>query len=1057
MSSSKSPRSVYFMRRNFATLALCAVLLALLAGIFSTSASNNRKGSAPKTRLRLATSAGQTNGSLWRPVDEASIRTTGRRLLVPAKYRTVSLNQQALTELLASAPMEFTRAARENPPIIELPMPDGKLARFTFEESPIMEAGLAKKYPDLKTYRAQGIDDPAATLRFDWLPTGFHAMVLAPSGTVLIDPYASADRTNYMSYWKRDAANTAESFECHFIDDPELPKLPSVEVTAPIVTSGTTLRTYRLALAATNEYTVAVGSNTIAGALAAEVLIMNRVNGVYERDLAIHMNIVANNNLITYAGDNLSCGGACTGANDPYTNTNGSTMLGQNTTTLNSVIGTANYDIGHVFSTGGGGVATLNGPCGGNKARGVTGLPSPLGDAFAIDYVAHEMGHQWGGNHTFNGTVSNCGGGNRSNGSAYEPGSGITIMAYAGICGSQNLAAHSIDTFHVKSLEAIVAYSQGGAGNGCAVPTATGNTAPAVTGPGNFTIPKGTPFALTASATDINGDSITYDWQEYDLDAGSVGTTAVPNTDSDGTARAIFLPLLPTAGGTRTFPSLTYVLNNANVPPATTGGFLTGELLPAISRSMNFQVIARDNRANGGGINTATSTVTIDGVSGPFAVTAPNTAVSVPAQTAVNVTWNVAGTTAAPVSAANVKISLSTDGGNTFPTVLSATTSNDGSQTVFIPNLPTTTARIKVEAIGNIFFDISDTDFTITAPTAAASSISGRVSATDGSAIGGVTVGLSGGTSRTTITDSNGDYHFNNVDTGMIYTVTPELVNYHFSPANRSFSLVGNKTDATFTAAEDAVVVANAIDTFEYFVRQQYLDFLGREPEAGGFNYWNDEVSACGGDADCIHARRIDVAAAFFMSQEFKDTGSFVYRLYKGALGRQLRYSEFSADRAQVVGGPNLEASKATFADAFVQRAEFADKYQGSTTAEAFVDALLQTMNDSAGVNLSGERAALISRYNQGASMNASRALVVRQLIDNDSFASAVYNQSFVTMQYMGYLRRTPETEGFNFWVNVLNSQPDNYRGMICSFITSMEYQRRFSSVVSHSNADCGQ
>ena len=469
---------------------------------------------------------------------------------------------------------------------------------------------------------------------------GFHAIILAPSGTVLIDPYAQGNTTDYITYWKKDAANLAEPFECDFID-PELPPLPAGGVPAPAVTSGTQLRTYRLALASTNEYTVAVGSNTIAGALAAEVLIMNRVNGVYERDLAIHMNIVANNNLITYAGDNLSCGGPCTAANDPYTNNNGSTMLGENQTNTNAVIGSANYDIGHVFSTGGGGVANVGVPCGSSKARGVTGLSNPVGDPFAIDYVAHEMGHQWGALHTFNGTVSNCGGGNRSASAAYEPGSGITIMAYAGICGNQDLAAHSIDTFHVKSLEAIVAFSQNGNGNTCAAITATGNTAPTVTGPGNFTIPKGTPFSLTASATDPNGDSITYDWEEYDLGAA---TTAVPNTDADGQARPILRPYSPTVGGTRTFPSLQFILNNANVPPATTGGFLTGELLPAISRAMTFQVVARDNRANGGGINTATSVVTIDGASGPFAVTAPNTAISIQRLTNFNVTWNVSGT-----------------------------------------------------------------------------------------------------------------------------------------------------------------------------------------------------------------------------------------------------------------------------------------------------------------------------------------------------------------------------------------------------------------------------
>ncbi|MEP7015492.1 MAG: reprolysin-like metallopeptidase [Verrucomicrobiota bacterium] len=641
---------------------------------------------------------------MWRVVDQRLVDPAAKRLIVPMAYVKVRVDKAVLAQALAGAPMEFTKAATENPSTIHLPMPDGTMARFRFEESPVIEPGLAAKFPGLKTYRAQGIDDPAATSRFDWLPTGFHAIILAPSGTVLIDPYAKGNTTDYITYWKKDAANAAEPFECHFID-PELPPLPAGGVHAPGVTSGTILRTYRLALAATNEYTVAVGNNTIAGALAAEVLVMNRVNGVYERDLAIHMNLVANNDLITYAGDNFSCGGACSSGNDPYSNNDNGSMLGQNQTNLDNVIGSANYDIGHVFGTTTGGVAYGSVSCTSNKALGVTGFSDPVGDPFAIDYVAHEMGHQWGALHTFNGAVGSCGGSNRTDSAAYEPGSGITIMAYAGICGNQNLAAHSIDTFHLKSIEQIVAYSQTGNGNNCAAATPTGNTAPTVGGPGNFTIPKGTPFSLAASATDPNGDSITYDWEEYDLGAS---TSAAPNTDSDGNARPIFRPYLPTTGGTRTFPSLQYILNNANVPPPTTGGFLTGELLPAISRVMMFQVVARDNRAGGGGINTATSIVTIDGAAPPFAVTAPNTGISVPVMTNLNVTWSASG------SAANVKISLSTDGGNTFPTVLAASTPNDGAESVLIPNLPTTMARIKIEAVGNIYFDISDTDFSIT-------------------------------------------------------------------------------------------------------------------------------------------------------------------------------------------------------------------------------------------------------------------------------------------------------------------------------------------------------
>jgi hypothetical protein len=663
--------------------------------------------------------------SVWTEISDFALRQrTNERLIVPFAYRTFNLKTNAMRSILASAPEEFTDTANFTQTIISLPMPDGSSAKFRVEHSLVIERGLVEKFPELgQTYRARGVDDPTATARLDFLPGGFHAMVLSTAGTVMIDPYAQDDTENYISYFKRDAPRKSD-FSCEFDELNAIKELFSVkentnydlipDSASPEVSSGTQLRTYRLALAATNEYAVAVGSNTVAGTLAAEVLIMNRVNGVYERDAAIHMNIVGNNNLIAYAGDNMSCGGgSCTAANDPYANTNGSTMLGQNQTTLDSVIGSANYDIGHVFSTGGGGVAFLGVSCGSSKAGGVTGLGNPVGDAFAIDYVAHEMGHQWGANHTFNGTVSSCGGGNRSSGSAYEPGSGITIMAYAGICGNQNLAAHSIDTFHVKSLESIVSFSQNGSGNACAVTTSSGNTPPsvAVVGGPAFNVPKQTPFTLTASANDVNGDAITYDWQEYDLGAS---TTAVPNTDADG-ARPIFRPYLPTTSPIRTYPSLQFILNNANVPPSITSGFLTGELLPAITRTMTFQVIARDNQANAGGISTATATVNVDGNSGPFNITAPNTAITVIGGTTTTVTWNVANTTAAPVNAASVKISFSSDGGQTFPDILAANTSNDGSESVTIPNVGTIQGRIKVEAANSIFFDISDVNFTVNA------------------------------------------------------------------------------------------------------------------------------------------------------------------------------------------------------------------------------------------------------------------------------------------------------------------------------------------------------
>jgi reprolysin-like metallo-peptidase family M12B len=679
-------------------------LILVLACLISMGVALLREPSS-KASANVAQSGGLSEDNIWQYVEEDSITSSAVRAIIPQAYRTARLNQDRLKRLLARAPIEFTEQAKQNSELVLLPMPDGTFARFTIEESPIMEMELAAQFPEIKTYRGQGIDDPTATTRFDWTPTGFHAIVLSSSGTTYIDPYSDGDTANYITYAKRDYSRPDKEFVCLF--DQENPALPeSNNAPAPTFVSGSTLRTYRLALAATGEYTQAAGG-TVPLALARMTTSTNRVNGIYEREVSVRMLLVANETLIIYIN----------GATDPYTNNNGSTMLGQNQTNLDAVIGNANYDIGHVFSTGGGGVASLGVPCrAGLKARGVTGLPNPVGDGFDVDYVAHEMGHQYGAVHTFNGTTDNCGGGNRSASSAYEPGSGSTIMAYAGICGAQNLQPHSEDYFHSQSLIEIINYITGPNGNSCPVQTSTGNTPPTVNAGANFTIPTGTPFTLTATATDPNNPTLTYCWEEFDL-----GPSSPPDTDADGQSRPILRSYLPSSSPSRTFPRLTYVLNNNNQPPSSyscsTGNCLTGEVLPSINRVMGFQVTARDNNAGGGGVNSGIVQVTVNASSGPFGITNPNTSVSWAGGTAQTVTWNVAGTSGAPVNASNVKIWLSTDGGNTFPATLAATTPNDGSESVTVPNVATTQARVKVEAVGNVFFDISNTNFTITSTT----------------------------------------------------------------------------------------------------------------------------------------------------------------------------------------------------------------------------------------------------------------------------------------------------------------------------------------------------
>ncbi|MBZ0204579.1 MAG: T9SS type A sorting domain-containing protein [Ignavibacteria bacterium] len=625
------------------------------------------------------TSTALTETPYWQDVSKESIVPKGERYILASAFRTVYLNKYEFFGVINSIPKEADVKVRNSNSIFSFPMPNGTMSRFKVVESPVMEPGLAIQYPEIKTYLGQGIDDPFATVRFDYTPLGFHAMILSPNGIVFIDPYSMNETEYYISYYKSDFFPAIDpKFVCHVDENSE------AEVFTPRITgsrTGEQLRTYRIAIATTVEYTNVCGG--LAGTVANINTTLNRITGVYEQDLAVRLTLIANNNTIIY-----------TTAPDPYTNNNGSTLLTENQNNLTAVIGSANYDIGHVFSTGTfGGIAGLRVVCiSSQKARGATGSTNPVGDPWAIDYVAHEMGHQFGGNHTQNN--SNC---NANPPTAWEPGSAITIMGYAGVC-APNLANNSIPYFHGGNMfQEMIPYTVSGNGALCPVTTNTGNSPPAPTVPaGGFTIPISTYFSLTGSATDPNNDPMTYSWEE--MDTGPQGNPSNPSGNAP-----LFRPFPPATNGTRIFPKLSDQLNNTQT---------LGELLPTYTRNLNFRMTVRDNRAGGGGVAFGDIAFNVSNTSGPFLVTFPNTNVSIGGNQTI--LWNVANTTAAPVSCANVKISLSTDGGNTWPTVLAPSTPNDGTQQVTLPDISNTTARIKIESVGNIFYDISNANFTVT-------------------------------------------------------------------------------------------------------------------------------------------------------------------------------------------------------------------------------------------------------------------------------------------------------------------------------------------------------
>ena len=642
---------------------------------------------------------------IWQTVDTLpQARGALRQVIRPEKFKTFTVDRSALGASLAKAPLEFTSARGvARPAEITLPKPDGTFERFRIEEAALMEPELAAKFPGIKTYRGRGIDDPSASLQLDVNPRTVHAQVLSPSGTYYVDPYWHLDGSYFMSYAKSDLKGETDRFKCLVKGDTSSRQVVTNALDEPN-DSGKTLRVYRFACATSIQYSQYHSADptnpTVAEVLAAVVTMNNRVSGLYEVEFGNRFVLVAENDKVIATVDNPG----------PYTDTPGDTDL--NGPYLDTKIGAADYDIGHVVTVGSGGAAYLGVICKGpnplppalspfsEKAGGTTGFDPPVGDPFWVDYVAHEIGHQFGGNHTFNGNGSNCGAVNQNPDTAYEPGSGSTIQAYAGICGSaNNLQPNSDPYWHFISLKEIFEYSTLPAGGGgCPVKTPTGNSPPTVEAGPDFKMPARTPFSLTAvSGADPNGDPITYCWEEADLGPEKAGT-APDNGESP-----IFRSFPPTASATRVFPRLPDLLTNQTQT--------IGEKLPTTTRELKFRVTVRDNRFGGFGTDSMKIDVIDSGVG--FAVTAPNTATTLASGTNQVVTWNVANSTAPAINTTLVNIRLSTDGGLTYPTMLAANTPNDGTQSVVLPFVNTTAARIKVEAVGNIFFDISNANFTI--------------------------------------------------------------------------------------------------------------------------------------------------------------------------------------------------------------------------------------------------------------------------------------------------------------------------------------------------------
>jgi len=655
--------------------------------------------------------------NLWTRAEASSV-TREKKATDPLKYMVYAADEASLKQQLFSV--------TNNPnagQVVTLPQPDGTMRDFRVWRSGLLPEKLAARYPSLRTFNAVAVDDRKVTAKLDYTGDGFHAMIFDGKNVSFVDPADNSHSGYYMAHYKKDETRpSASRMNCTVGAKPLMPRnnvavQPNERAannSTERTVNGYTLKTYRLALSCDNEYAMAatgLPTPTLEQTFSKMVTSMNRVNGVYERELSVTMNFVENEDTLIWNSATGSINGA-----DPFDSVDGNispvAALEKNQELCDARIGVGNYDIGHVFTTGAGGLSEIGVVCQWNmNATSVTGLMDPVGDGFDIDYVAHEMGHEYGASHPFNDDESgNCSEGTINLNNSYEPGSGSTIMAYAGICSPDDLQPHSDAYFNSVSL-AEIQYYISSYGDGCPERTPTGNklvSLPAFAA--NYTIPFETPFELTAPvATDsVMDTSITYCWEEYDLGTGQT-------LDSTHDVGPLFRSYYPTTSPTRVFPKpemvLAGILSNAGVENN------QGEKAPDVARTLNFHLTVRDIYNGYGCFLIPDDIITLDVINtgNGFRVTSQNDSTLIYfGNSPQRVTWNVVGTNAAPISAANVEVYASFDGGYTWPYDLGSFP-NTGSATVTLPNPDTTvtTGRLKVKGAGNVFFNVNGTDFTV--------------------------------------------------------------------------------------------------------------------------------------------------------------------------------------------------------------------------------------------------------------------------------------------------------------------------------------------------------